>query len=92
MEIPLTKVTRGTFPAGSAWAKNPIPACDFCNQATCGDPLMQPNYTAPSGNFPAYGPNAKNTTYYGGQKWIDWIRCGEYLCGVTPCHQHAFAP
>jgi hypothetical protein len=81
LEIPLTKVTKGTYPPESEWGKLPVPACNFCDQAACGDPLMEPDYDTPSGSFPAYGPNPQNVTYYGGQKWIDWIRCGVICAG-----------
>ena len=33
--IPAVRVTKGTYPAGSQWTRNPIPACDFCDQAEC---------------------------------------------------------
>jgi len=31
LEIPLVRVTQGTTPPGSEWARNPIPACRFCD-------------------------------------------------------------
>lgn len=76
--IPLTKVTEGTYPAGSEWAKNPIPACNFCSQAKCGDPLLSPNYTDVSGTMNWGG---HNVTYYGGEEWIEFIRCGVICAG-----------
>lgn len=33
-EIPLTRVTKGTHPAGSEWARNPVPGCLLCDQVT----------------------------------------------------------
>jgi len=37
IEFPLTKVTEGTYPAGSEWARNPIPTCLFVDRYdTCG--------------------------------------------------------
>merc|ERR1712079_191828 len=42
LQLPLVKVTEGTYPKGSEWARNPIPACLFCNQADCdGLPMDQ---------------------------------------------------
>lgn len=39
-EIPLVKVSQGTFPEGSEWARFPVPSCVQCNPATeCGTPL-----------------------------------------------------
>eukprot|EP01062_Namystynia_karyoxenos_P051364 TRINITY_DN402_c0_g1_i2.p1 TRINITY_DN402_c0_g1~~TRINITY_DN402_c0_g1_i2.p1 ORF type:complete len:344 (+),score=106.75 TRINITY_DN402_c0_g1_i2:86-1117(+) len=35
VEVPLTKVSRGTHPEGSEWARNPVPGCLLCNQADC---------------------------------------------------------
>lgn len=34
-EIPRVLVRRGTHPAGSEWARNPIPSCLVCDQAMC---------------------------------------------------------
>jgi hypothetical protein len=39
-EIPLTVVNQGTHPAGSEWARNPVPACRLCDaaaHAACSD-------------------------------------------------------
>jgi len=77
-QIPLVKVTEGTFPPGSEWARNPVPACNFCNQAMCGDPLMMPNFTDPSGKL-SWGD--KKITYYGGKAWIKEVRCGVVCAG-----------
>eukprot|EP00662_Eupelagonemidae_sp_cell21_P051422 gene51422-49042_t len=33
--IPLTKVSQGTYPEGSEWARDPIPGCLLCDQADC---------------------------------------------------------
>lgn len=35
LEVPLVKVSEGTTPPGSEWARNPFPACNLCNQADC---------------------------------------------------------
>lgn len=40
-EIQRVTVTQGTHPAGSEWARFPVPSCDVCNPSTeCGEPLM----------------------------------------------------
>lgn len=39
-EIPLVKVSQGTYPEGSEWARFPVPSCVQCNPASaCGTPL-----------------------------------------------------
>lgn len=37
----MTKVTEGTFPAGSEWARDPVPGCRVCQDAfkECGEPM-----------------------------------------------------
>jgi hypothetical protein len=77
-EIPLMKVTTGTWPPGSEWARNPVPACNFCDQSACGDPLMPPNYKEVSGTL-LWGN--KTIPYHGGKKWIDEVRCGVICAG-----------
>lgn len=80
-------VTEGTFPPGSQWARNPIPACALCSQADCG-PGLQPNWTEPSGTFP-WGD--QNVTYYGGKEWIDetHVRHTRHSTRGTPAaHTH----
>jgi len=38
--FPITKVTNGTFPIGSEWARDPIPGCYMCDAyTTCGAPM-----------------------------------------------------
>jgi len=76
--IPLVKVTTGTNPPGSEWAVNPIPGCNFCNQAPCGNPLLMPNFTEASGTL-AWGN--ETIPYYGGKQWIDEVRCGVVCAG-----------
>ena len=40
IKFPLYKVTEGTFPEGSEWARDPIPGCHSCDAyETCGAPL-----------------------------------------------------
>lgn len=42
LEFPLTKVTEGTFPAGSEWARSPIPGCHICDRHTKCGPNVEP--------------------------------------------------
>jgi hypothetical protein len=79
-EIPLMKVTTGTFPAGSEWARNPVPACNFCDENICG-PSVEPDYTQQSG-WLIWG----NTTipFYGGEKWLKHSHCGTICAGENP--------
>ena len=50
VQIPLVRVTEGTFPLGSEWARNPIPACKLCTtaaHAACTDddvPWLEQNH------------------------------------------------
>jgi hypothetical protein len=31
--FPMTKVTEGTTPVGSEWARDPVPGCNICDDA-----------------------------------------------------------
>lgn len=76
--IPLTRVDVGTFPKGSEWARNEIPACLLCDQgSTCG-PRVDPNYTEPSGTV-LWGN--ETVTYYGGNEFMEWAHCGVVCAG-----------
>ncbi|CAJ1443282.1 unnamed protein product [Effrenium voratum] len=35
LALPLKRVTEGTFPKGSEWARNPVPSCDMFSQKMC---------------------------------------------------------
>eukprot|EP00658_Telonema_sp_P-2_P030307 TRINITY_DN2290_c0_g1_i1.p1 TRINITY_DN2290_c0_g1~~TRINITY_DN2290_c0_g1_i1.p1 ORF type:complete len:337 (+),score=48.54 TRINITY_DN2290_c0_g1_i1:293-1303(+) len=40
IEFPRVQVDEGTTPAGSEWARNPVPTCALCDpHSTCGPPL-----------------------------------------------------
>lgn len=41
-EIPLTKVSTGTFPPGSEWARFPVPSCLLCNPVDECGAVLQP--------------------------------------------------
>jgi len=74
---PMRIVTEGVYPPGSQWARNPIPACDFCSQASCGQGIP-PNYTDASGTMP-WGNTS--VPYYGGAEWINMTHCGAVCSG-----------
>lgn len=77
----LTPLPQGTYPTGSQWARNPIPACLFGQQAGCGDPLLMPDTTTPTG-YMKWGD--KTIPYYGGEEWIKEVRCGVVFAGESP--------
>merc|ERR1712072_110810 len=43
LEFPLMKVTKGTYPHGSEWARNPIPACHMCDSYDVCGPGIEPH-------------------------------------------------
>jgi hypothetical protein len=77
-ELPLVKVTEGTFPRGSEWARVPVPGCRLCDQSVCGPGLM-PNETEsfkPGGVF-------GNETFFGGLKWFHQQQCAQSCAGLN---------
>merc|ERR1712232_929729 len=81
-ELPLVKVSDGTFPKASEWARNPVPACRLCDQSICGIGI-QPNLSE------AFKPGywMGNGTYYGGLKCFHEEQCGQHCAGhnMTSC-------
>eukprot|EP00437_Effrenium_voratum_P021419 CAMPEP_0181447430 /NCGR_PEP_ID=MMETSP1110-20121109/26618_1 /TAXON_ID=174948 /ORGANISM="Symbiodinium sp., Strain CCMP421" /LENGTH=360 /DNA_ID=CAMNT_0023571543 /DNA_START=80 /DNA_END=1162 /DNA_ORIENTATION=+ len=88
LELPLIRVTEGTFPEGSEWARNPIPSCDMFSQADC-EGLPQKQYiscaqaasgydvvTCPPGSIQFPEP------YPGLSGHVPWWRSG--LAPMTP--------
>jgi len=78
-ELPLVKVSEGTFPAGSEWARNPIPSCFYCDQTKCGSRL--PNMTdwfEPH----QFGPN-DHKKYVGGEEWWRQEQCAQDCSGFS---------
>lgn len=63
LEFPLTKVTEGTYPAGSEWARNPIPSCHICDRYDKCGPGIEPNGT----HDEAYARKAWCSGYCNGQ-------------------------
>jgi len=53
VHFPMTKVTKGTWPAGSEWARNPVPGCKMCDsvQDKCGPPLTPVPLGQPGGGM-----------------------------------------
>jgi len=82
IEINATRVTKGTFPKGSQWTKNPIPACvgnygGFYNQARkCLDGLQfQPSKS----DLWGFGVNSKHTVELFKFSIVDLVRIPEEL-------------
>jgi len=75
-DVPMTKVSEGTFPPGSEWARVPMPACRYYDQSICG-PEVPINYTSPGGEIPWGG------TFYGGDAWIAQVDCASIGAGAT---------
>jgi len=63
LEFPLTKVTKGTFPPGSEWARNPIPACHMCDSYDECGPGVEPT----NAHDRAYSVHAWCSGYCNGQ-------------------------
>jgi len=82
-ELPLRTVDEGTFPVGSQWARNPIPACDLCDPHEYCGPAVPLNLSE------AFQPGywMGNATMYGGQAWFDDERCHQHCIGhnMTAC-------
>ena len=70
--VPRLSTKIGTHPAGSEWARVPIPGCRLCDQSACGAPL-QPNLTERF-RLPVdiYGPSQYA---YGGLAWYEQQMC-----------------
>lgn len=85
-EIPRLTTTQGTFPAGSEWARNPVPGCKMCDQNSCGPGLL-PNLTdyfeSPLIRLLGYDSDWA----YGGLKWFEQQMCAQSCSGinVTKC-------
>lgn len=73
-ELPLVKVTQGTFPKGSEWARNPIPSCYYCDQSKCGG--LMPNMTD---IFEPY----EGVFYAGGEEWWQQEQCAQDCSGFS---------
>jgi hypothetical protein len=76
--LPLTKVSTGTFPDGSEWARLPVPACKICDQGLACGPEIAPNLDEVSGTLP------DGSNFYGGANWISQVECASLCAGATP--------
>uniref|UniRef100_A0A6V4EJH4 Chitin-binding type-4 domain-containing protein n=1 Tax=Prymnesium polylepis TaxID=72548 RepID=A0A6V4EJH4_9EUKA len=75
--LPLRKTNVGTHPAGSWWARVPVPGCRLCDQSVCGAGLM-PNMTQKT-----HVPEEGNFTYYGGLPWFHQQQCAQSCAGLN---------
>jgi len=75
-ELPLVKVSDGTFPAGSEWARNPIPSCAYCDQTKCGHQM--PNMTD------WFEPDQSGgMKFVGGEAWWKQEKCAQDCSGFS---------
>lgn len=76
----MTKVTQGTFPAGSEWARDPVPGCKICDDshAKCGAPLAPVPADQPGGGWT--GP------------WNTQVDCYATCCGSSSSKAHGVCP
>lgn len=78
-ELPLVTVSEGTFPAGSEWARNPIPSCAYCDQTKCGSRL--PNLT--EWFEPHQGGPDDHSKQAGGEEWWKQEQCAQDCSGFS---------
>lgn len=64
--IPAMQVNKGTFPAGSMWRRNPIPACNCDSGKLCGVNKTTPSQPAYPAYFKASGIDDSATFFWGG--------------------------
>lgn len=79
-EFPMTKVTKGTWPAGSEWARDPVPGCKMCDSAldTCGAPLPPVPSDKPGGGW--------------NDPWNVQVDCYGNCCGASSSKAHGVCP
>lgn len=76
VELPRVDVPSDlVHPKGSHWARNPIPSCFYCDQATCGSGL--PNLTEPVTD-PTAGQGQ-----FGGDAWWREEKCAQQCSGFN---------
>jgi len=78
--FPMTKVTEGTWPTGSEWARDPIPGCKICNDASakCGAPLDPVPSDQPGGGYT--------------DPWNAQVDCYGACCGSGASKAHGVCP
>merc|ERR1719471_1607873 len=76
----MTKVTEGTWPKGSEWARDPIPGCKTCEDAhaTCGDPLTPVPLNETGGGYR--------------DAWNTQVNCYGSCCGASSSKAHGVCP
>merc|ERR1711865_878249 len=69
--FPMTKVTEGTTPAGSEWARDPVPGCNMCEDAiaACGQPLDPVSMNETGGGYSG--------------AWDQQVNCYGSCCGAA---------
>jgi len=79
-EFPMTKVTQGTSPAGSEWARDPIPGCKVCEDslAHCGAPLPPVPSDQQGGGY--------------SDPWNAQVDCYAGCCGGQSSKAHGVCP
>jgi hypothetical protein len=79
-EFPMTKVTQGTVPAGSEWARDPVPGCKICEDAHshCGAPMTPVPMDQPGGGS--------------SDPWNTQVDCYAACCGSTSSKAHGVCP
>jgi len=79
-EFPMTKVTTGTWPAGSEWARDPIPGCKMCESAleSCGAPLDPVPMDQSGGGWT--------------DPWETQVNCYGACCGSSSSKKHGVCP
>lgn len=77
--IPRHATTVGTHPAGSSWARIPVPGCKLCDQSVCGAPLL-PNMSETFKPGGIYGPDE---TFHGGLAWYRQQQCAQGCSGLN---------
>jgi len=79
-EFPMLKVTEGTWPKGSEWARDPIPGCKVCEDslAQCGAPLTPVPLDQPGGGY--------------SDPWNLQVNCYGTCCGASSSKAHGACP
>lgn len=78
--FPMTKVTQGTTPSGSEWARDPIPGCKVCDDAIaeCGQPLDPVPLNETGGGY--------------SDPWNAQVTCYGMCCGAGSSKAHGACP
>jgi len=79
-EFPMTKVTTGTWPEGSEWARDPIPGCKICDSVLdkCGAPLDAVPLDQSGGGYT--------------DPWNTQVDCYGACCGSSSSKAHGVCP